>query len=78
MFGPRIVDARWSAAGPGILVVFRGRRPAAWRRETASKHGSYFETGPYASRVGSELWGSTRPSWMRETMSSLVKTLRRW
>ena len=26
---------------PGILVVFRGRRPAAWRRETASKRGSY-------------------------------------
>ena len=51
VFGPRIVDARWSAAGPGILVVFRGRRPAAWRRETASKRGSYFETGPKFKRA---------------------------
>jgi osmotically-inducible protein OsmY len=32
----------------------------------------------YANPAGSELWGSAWPSWWREVMSSLVKTLRRW
>ena len=32
----------------------------------------------YANPAGSELGGSMRPSWLREVMSSLLKTLRRW
>jgi hypothetical protein len=58
VFGHRIVDARRVAAGPGILVVFRGRRPPVWRREAVPKHVSYFAAGPkWCGNCGSSLFG---------------------
>jgi osmotically-inducible protein OsmY len=60
--GQREVAGRIAARVPGVSEVRNRLEPL----------------DAYANPAGSERGDSTRPSWLRDVMSSLLKTLRRW
>jgi hypothetical protein len=53
-------------------------RPASWRPDAGSPERRCRDADRYAVCLGIELSARTWPSWLREAMSSLEKTLRRW
>jgi len=72
--------AKGSRLGPDDYITPKRRGRCC---QASSPSGTRFASRPdwtlaYVNPAGSALWGSTRPSWLREVMSSLAKTLRRW
>ena len=90
---PSATARRWNqgiALGSGAsacqrLSRLRARRPPSLGargrcadRDQALEPSGCRGIGSYAIREAWALSGSTRSSWLREVMSSLVNTLRRW
>src|SRR5260370_39047893 len=72
------VDAQANTAG---LAYGPNRLRGRWTEQAAGLWASPAQReGPVGQAVctASELSDSTRPSWLREVMSSFVNTLRRW